>query len=79
MPKPQLLNPNRNMCYHDPVWRSEIVTMVRLYPKLVRMLQTEDAISTWVETVRVCSSLRMCVNVAQVCFLSNLENVYILS
>ena len=34
-----------------PVWRSEIVTTQRLYSKLVRILETEGAISVWVEIV----------------------------
>ena len=54
-----------------PVWRPEIVT--------VCILETEGAISAWVETVRVCSSLRMYFNVVQGNYLSNLENIYILS
>ena len=57
-----------------PVWRSDIVTVLRLYLKLVRMLETEGAISVWVETVRVCSSPRTYFNVVQGNYLRNLED-----
>ena len=51
--------------------------MLRLYSKLVRILDREGAISAWVETVQVCISLRMYFNVVQGNYLSNLENIYI--
>ena len=47
--------------------------MLRLYSRLVRMLETEGAISAWAETVRVCSSLRLNFNVEQRNDLSNEE------
>ena len=55
-----------------------MVTVVRLYLKLVRILETEGAISAWVETVQVCRSMRMYFNVEEGNYLSNLENIYIL-
>ena len=62
----------------SPVWRSEIVAVLRLYSKLVRILETENVISAWVETVRVCSSLKMYFKVVQRNYLSNLQKIYIL-
>ena len=61
------------------VWLSKIVTVLRLYSKLACILVTEGAISAWAETARVCSSPRMYFDVVQGNYLSNLENIYILS